>query len=204
MPVKLSRHFFLGETLWRRSAGQIVIDLSLSVGQSRDCNFLEFGASDSHRSENLMVNRRRFLSTSVLAFAGGSLLACSKSPLLSVANANSSGDNDSEKASVTVIRFSDSGQSLGPVHVAKVHKTSAEWKQLLTPMQFEVTRQKGTERAFTGQYYDLHDKGLYHCICCDNALFSSRRSLNRGRDGLASGLQLRKKMFARPATPVLG
>jgi peptide-methionine (R)-S-oxide reductase len=125
-----------------------------------------------------MVSRRQFLSTSFLAVTGGSLLACSKSPLLSVANADSSSDTD--KATVTVIRFSDSGQSLGAAHVAKAHRTNAEWKQRLTALQFEVTRQKGTERAFTGQYYDLHDKGLYRCICCDNALFTSETKFDSG------------------------
>jgi hypothetical protein len=62
-----------------------------------------------------MLNRRQFLGNSVLAVTGGSLLACFKSPFLSVANANSSNDNDKE--SVTVIRFSDSGQNLGPTQV---------------------------------------------------------------------------------------
>ena len=54
-----------------------------------------------------------------------------------------------------------------------MHKTDAEWKQQLTPLQFEVTRKQGTERAFTGDTYNLHEKGLYRCICCQNALFSS-------------------------------
>jgi peptide-methionine (R)-S-oxide reductase len=125
-----------------------------------------------------MLNRRQFLGNSVLAVTGGSLLACFKSPFLSVANANSSNDNDKE--SVTVIRFSDSGQNLGPTQVGKVHKTDAEWKKQLTALQFEVTRQQGTERAFTGQYYDLHEKGLYRCICCDNALFSSDTKFESG------------------------
>jgi peptide-methionine (R)-S-oxide reductase len=122
------------------------------------------------------MNRRQFLGNSAVAVAGASLLACSKSPLLGVANATAASDPET----LTVIRFSDSGQNLGPTQVAKVRKTDAEWKKQLTPLQFEVTRRQGTERAFTGQYYDLHEKGLYRCICCDNALFSSDTKFESG------------------------
>jgi len=64
--------------------------------------------------------------------------------------------------------------------VAKVVKTDAEWRKQLSPDEFEVTRQKGTERAFTGRYAETHDKGLYRCICCDNALFSSTTKFDSG------------------------
>ncbi len=127
-----------------------------------------------------MLNRRQFLGSSVLAVSGGSLLAYFQSPLLNVAKANSSTDNNNDKETVNIIRFSDSGQNLGPAQVNKVHKTDAEWKHQLTQLQFEVTRRQGTERAFTGQYYDLHEKGLYRCICCDNALFSSDTKFESG------------------------
>jgi peptide-methionine (R)-S-oxide reductase len=80
---------------------------------------------------------------------------------------------------VTVIQFSDTGQNLGPTRVNKVHKSAAEWKQQLTALQFEVTREEGTEIAFSGQY-NIHDKGLYRCICCGNALFSSSTKFDSG------------------------
>jgi peptide-methionine (R)-S-oxide reductase len=127
--------------------------------------------------EKFMPNRRQFISNTVLAITGGTVLACFKSPGLSLANA-SSPDNDGKP--VTIIRFSDSGQNLGPAQVQKVHKTDAEWKRQLTPLQFQVTRQQGTEMAFTGQYYDLHEKGLYRCIGCDNALFGSDTKFDSG------------------------
>ena len=62
----------------------------------------------------------------------------------------------------------------------KVVKTDAEWRAQLTPEQFEVTRHAGTERAFTGKYWDLHEKGLFRCVCCKNALFSSETKFDSG------------------------
>ena len=62
----------------------------------------------------------------------------------------------------------------------KVTKTDAEWKQMLSKEQFDVARKKGTERAFSGQYWDNHDKGVYRCICCDTELFKSDHKFESG------------------------
>lgn len=62
----------------------------------------------------------------------------------------------------------------------KVKKTDAEWKAMLTPEQFHVARKKGTERAFTGEYWDNHEKGVYRCICCSNELFKSDHKFEYG------------------------
>jgi peptide-methionine (R)-S-oxide reductase len=62
----------------------------------------------------------------------------------------------------------------------KVAKTEPEWKQQLTPEQYEVTRKKGTERAFTGKYWNNHEEGTYRCACCDAPLFSSETKFDSG------------------------
>ena len=62
----------------------------------------------------------------------------------------------------------------------KIQKTDEEWRKLLTPEQFEVARKKGTEPAFTGRYYDLHDQGMFLCVCCGNELFSSETKYDSG------------------------
>jgi len=64
--------------------------------------------------------------------------------------------------------------------VDKVQKTDAEWKETLTPEQFRVTRQQGTERAFTGEYHDSKEKGIYECVCCGNDLFTSETKYSSG------------------------
>lgn len=62
----------------------------------------------------------------------------------------------------------------------KLTKSEDEWKRQLTPEQFAVTRRKGTELAFTGKYHDLHDAGVYRCVCCGNELFDSGAKFESG------------------------
>ncbi len=62
----------------------------------------------------------------------------------------------------------------------KIVKTPQEWKKDLTPEQYQIAREKGTERAFTGVYWDNHDKGVYRCICCDAELFLSDHKFDSG------------------------
>jgi peptide-methionine (R)-S-oxide reductase len=61
-----------------------------------------------------------------------------------------------------------------------IDRTEDEWRALLTPEQYRVARQKGTERAFTGEYHDCHDSGIYHCVCCGAELFGSDTKYDSG------------------------
>ncbi|HEY4764301.1 MAG TPA: peptide-methionine (R)-S-oxide reductase MsrB [Candidatus Sulfotelmatobacter sp.] len=118
-----------------------------------------------------MVTRRQFFANSFVTVAGLSFGEWIQSPMTYASD---------DKDTVKVIQYDDSGQKVGPIRVKKVHKTDDEWKQQLTPLQFAVTRKEGTERAFTGEYFNLHDNGLYRCICCNNALFSSDTKFESG------------------------
>ena len=62
----------------------------------------------------------------------------------------------------------------------KVVKKDEDWKKQLTPEQYEIARKKGTENAFTGQYWNNHEKGVYQCICCGNDLFRSDTKFESG------------------------
>ena len=77
-------------------------------------------------------------------------------------------------------------ETISPVNLkgeemtGKITRSDEEWRQILTPEQFEVTRMKGTERAFTGKYYNFHEEGIYKCVCCDNPLFGSEAKFDSG------------------------
>jgi peptide-methionine (R)-S-oxide reductase len=122
------------------------------------------------------MDRRKFLASSFVAITGGAAAIWLKTSSMSTVAAKSSDD----KETVTVVQFSDVGKNLGPIAVQKVRKTNSEWKQQLTADEFEITREAGTEPAFTGKYAESHDTGLYRCICCGNALFSSDTKFDSG------------------------
>ncbi len=81
--------------------------------------------------------------------------------------------HDGDDARVWIVPVSAAGQALAQERVGKVVKSDSEWRRQLSKLAYEVTRHDGTERAYSGAYTKLHDKGIYRCICCDTALFSS-------------------------------
>jgi peptide-methionine (R)-S-oxide reductase len=83
-------------------------------------------------------------------------------------------------ATVTLAEFAPSGNDEGLVTVAKVIHTDAEWQRILTSEQYEITRQAGTERPFANKYDEWHAAGIYRCVCCATALFSSATKFDSG------------------------
>lgn len=67
-----------------------------------------------------------------------------------------------------------------PTNTDKIRKSDEEWQRELTPEQYRIARQKGTERAFTGEYNDLKKEGVFHCVCCGASLFSSENKYDSG------------------------
>jgi peptide-methionine (R)-S-oxide reductase len=117
-----------------------------------------------------VVNRRTMLTVSV--FGGVGVLVGRSNALLVAA--------DGGATLVSIVPYTDAGVKGDVVQIAKVVKAESEWRRQLTPISFEVTRREGTERPFTGATWNLHDKGLYRCICCDTALFSSSTKFESG------------------------
>src|SRR5712692_1615077 len=81
---------------------------------------------------------------------------------------------------VSIAGFSDSGAPTGLASLGKVVKSDAEWRKQLTAEQYDVTREGGTERPFANEYDELRAKGLYRCVCCGTALFSSETKFDSG------------------------
>lgn len=119
--------------------------------------------------------RRRVLGGSILALAGLGL-ACSRSGASTPAAATSK----APPPLVTIVEFSPDGKRLRTVKVPKVVKTLEQWKLLLPPKSFPVARLQGTERPFSGEYNDLHAKGIFRCICCATALFDAAHKFDSG------------------------
>jgi len=81
---------------------------------------------------------------------------------------------------VAIENFSPDGKSLGVVQVPKITKSAADWHAQLSPLAYEVAREEGTERPFSGEYAESRADGLYRCICCDTALYDSRTKFDSG------------------------
>ena len=115
-----------------------------------------------------LVGRRGFIGASATALTGLALWRYGKPESMKA------GALPARKPKmVRIVQFSDSGVRQGEELVPKTVKSEDEWRKELSPAAFDVTRKAGTEMAYSGAYWNLHEKGLFRCICCDTALFSS-------------------------------
>jgi len=122
-------------------------------------------------------HRRSILAAGLALVGGGAVFA----RLLAAANTGDTQGSDTPSGQqVSIENFSADGKSTGVIKVAKIVKSDVQWRAQLSALSFEVTRQEGTERAFSGEYAANHADGIYHCICCDTALFDSKTKYESG------------------------
>lgn len=121
------------------------------------------------------VGRRAFFGLSVSAISG--LLVWR---LVGPESTKAGQSRPGKPQLVEIAIFTDAGARQGLVEVPRIVRSESEWRRQLGPLAFEVTRRAGTEPAFTGAYWNLHKKGLYHCVCCNTALFSSQTKFQSG------------------------
>ena len=121
--------------------------------------------------------RRGFIIGTATLGAYGLLLGVQRACQFALA-----GDNPAKRSSgpVQIVRFADDGTRQGLETVTKMIKSDADWHRLLSSDEFDVTRRADTERPFSGASYKNHEPGLYRCICCGNALFSSSTKFDSG------------------------
>jgi len=122
-----------------------------------------------------IIGRRAFFVTSGAALAGLALWSYEKHESASVEAAPKGPPKQ-----VTIVEFTDAGVRQGINSVPMIRKTDAEWKAQLSPSSYEITRRSGTEIPGTGELLNVHDKGVFRCICCDTALFSSETKFESG------------------------
>jgi peptide-methionine (R)-S-oxide reductase len=121
------------------------------------------------------VTRRAFLVSGAAAAAGIAVWS-----LRSVPQPLSTAVPSGPPGEVTIAEFSDAGVPSGTIWVGKIVKSDAEWRRQLSANTFDITRRADTEMAYTGSYWNFHQQGIYRCVCCDTALFSSQTKFDSG------------------------
>ena len=125
--------------------------------------------------ESRKVTRRVFLAGGATAAAGLAFFSMRQEPVV-----EASGAGSQTPKMVTVVNFSDDGKNLGKETIPQVVKTDAEWKEQLGRTSYEITRHADTEMAYTGATWNEHSQGIFRCICCNLALFSSSTKFDSG------------------------
>jgi peptide-methionine (R)-S-oxide reductase len=133
-------------------------------------------SGDRNAAEINLTSRRSFLVGAGVAIGAAFLWAFGRHSIFAEAASAPAG----AAKMVTIIGFKDDGTRTTKESVARVVKTDDEWRKQLSPLAFEVTRRAATERPFTGDLLNVHDKGVFRCICCDNALFDSSTKFESG------------------------
>lgn len=123
------------------------------------------------------LTRRGFIFSTATVAAYGLLVGVQRICLSALADDAPAED---DPGPVKIAKFAADGTPLDVVSLAKLRKSKTEWKKQLTPLQYDVTRRAATEFAFSGALYDQHASGLYRCIDCDTALFSSATKFDSG------------------------
>jgi peptide-methionine (R)-S-oxide reductase len=123
------------------------------------------------------LSRRAFFAATAAGLGGLALLRF-RNPVLAAA-ASGASDKSSPKL-VKIVPFTSAGVAQPAIEVPKIVKTDAEWKQQLPFISYEVTRRDGTEPAGSGKYQEFTEAGIYHCICCDTALFNANTQFDSG------------------------
>jgi peptide-methionine (R)-S-oxide reductase len=122
------------------------------------------------------ITRRVLLASGATAAVGLTVLSRYHSSIVEAASTKIHGT----PGEVEIVNFSDDGKNLGKQTVAKVVKTDGEWRQQLGGNSFNIARRADTEMPFTGMSLKEHNKGIFRCICCDTALFSSQTKFESG------------------------
>jgi len=121
------------------------------------------------------LDRRAFFSIAAAGFAAALVMLARRDHATDVEAAPAGAPKI-----VRIVEFSDAGERKGISEVPEIVKTDAEWRKQLSSAAFDITRKADTEIAFTGQFWNFHDKGIYRCICCDTALFDSKTKFDSG------------------------
>ncbi|WP_158752321.1 peptide-methionine (R)-S-oxide reductase MsrB [Acidobacterium sp. S8] len=121
------------------------------------------------------MTRRVFLAGCATVAASFAVLGLRKSPAIEAETAVHGTPGE-----VIIANFSNDGKSLGRQTVAKIVKTDAEWRQQLGNNSFDIARRADTEMPYTGVTWNEHGHGIFRCVCCDTALFSSQTKFDSG------------------------
>jgi peptide-methionine (R)-S-oxide reductase len=132
--------------------------------------------SDVSRDERAKkVTRRGFVAGGIAVVATAAVLKWRQAPGVEASTAV-----HGEPGTVTIVEFKDDGTKVGAKTVARVVKTDGEWFKQLGKNSFQIARQADTEMPYSGVSWNEHGKGIFRCICCDNALFSSATKFESG------------------------